>query len=135
MNANELAEILKENPTFIASLQNKVEQQELEIEQLKHKLSIEKSRLNLNIQAISKIKEQAKEIDALKEVLKIIFKHRIEQEKLIYELYKKNEELIIENEVLRANLQDVANQLRIGVSKIQQKTMAKVIEDCFGEKK
>jgi hypothetical protein len=50
-------------------------------------------------------------------------------------LTKKNEKLIIEIEVLRANLRDVANQLRGGVSKIQQKTMARVIEECFGEKK
>ena len=50
-------------------------------------------------------------------------------------LTKKNEELTIENQVLKANLRDVANQLRSGVSKIQQKTMARVIEECFGEKK
>ena len=50
-------------------------------------------------------------------------------------LTKKNEELINENAVLRANLRDVANQLRSGVNKIQQKTMARVIEECFGEKK
>ena len=50
-------------------------------------------------------------------------------------LTKKNEELTIENQVLKANLRDVANQLRSGVSKVQQKTMARVIEECFGEKK
>ena len=50
-------------------------------------------------------------------------------------LTKKNEELTIENQVLKSNLRDVANQLRSGVSKIQQKTMARVIEECFGEKK
>jgi hypothetical protein len=50
-------------------------------------------------------------------------------------LTKKNEELIIEIEVLKANLRDTAKQLRSGVSKIQQKTMARVIEECFGEKK
>ena len=53
---------------------------------------------------------------------------RIEQE-------KENKQLTIENEVLKTNLRDVANQLRGGVSKIQQKTMARVIEECFGEKK
>jgi hypothetical protein len=50
-------------------------------------------------------------------------------------LTEKNKELTIEIEVLKANLRDVANQLRGGVSKIQQKTMARVIEECFGEKK
>ena len=50
-------------------------------------------------------------------------------------LTKKNNELITEIEVLRANIRGVANQLRGGVSKIQQKTMARVIEECFGEKK
>jgi hypothetical protein len=50
-------------------------------------------------------------------------------------LTEKNKELNIEIEVLRANLRDVANQLRGGVSKIQQKTLARVIEECFGEKK
>ena len=50
-------------------------------------------------------------------------------------LTKQNRELIIENQILKANLRDVANQLRGGVSKIQQKTMARVIEECFGEKK
>ena len=66
LSANELAEILKENPDFITSLQNRIEEQEKEIERLKLKLSVEKSRLNLNIQAVSKIKEQAKEIEQLK---------------------------------------------------------------------
>ena len=47
-------------------------------------------------------------------------------------LTEKNKELTIEIEVLRANFRDVANQLRNGVSKIQQKTMARVIEECFG---
>jgi hypothetical protein len=50
-------------------------------------------------------------------------------------LTKKNEELIIEIEVLRANLRDVANQLRGGVSKIQQKTLARVIEENLKEMK
>ena len=50
-------------------------------------------------------------------------------------LTEKNEELTIENEVLKTNLRDVANQLRSNVSKIKQKTMARVIEECFGEKK
>ena len=50
-------------------------------------------------------------------------------------LTKQNRELIIENQIFKANLRDVANQLRSGVSKIQQKTMARVIEECFGEKK
>jgi predicted RNase H-like nuclease (RuvC/YqgF family) len=70
MTAKELDELLKENPTFIISLQNKCDAQEKEIEQLKHKLSVEKSRLNLNIQAVGKIKEQAKEIQQLNFVLK-----------------------------------------------------------------
>jgi hypothetical protein len=50
-------------------------------------------------------------------------------------LTKKNEELIVENEVLRANLRSTANQLRNGVSKFQQKSLARVIEECFGELK
>jgi hypothetical protein len=50
-------------------------------------------------------------------------------------LTEKNKELTIEIEVLKANLRDVANQLRGGVSKIQQKTMARVIEECFGDTK
>jgi hypothetical protein len=50
-------------------------------------------------------------------------------------LTEKNNELITENGVLRSNLMSVADQLRGGVSKIQQKTMARVIEECFGEKK
>lgn len=94
MNAIELAEILKENPDFIASLQNKVEQQELEIEQLKHKLGIEKSRLNLNIQAVSKIKEQAKEIEELKQIVESTIKQAFYEDdyhklKAEYDLLKK----------------------------------------------
>jgi regulator of replication initiation timing len=50
-------------------------------------------------------------------------------------LTEKNKELTIENEVLKANLRDTAEQLRGGVSKIQQKTLARAIEEFFGEKK
>jgi hypothetical protein len=50
-------------------------------------------------------------------------------------LTKKNEELTIEIEVLRANFRDVANQLRGGVSKIQQKTLARAIEENLKEMK
>ena len=74
------------------------------------------------------LRQQAKEIEVLNQSYEILFKHRIEQE-------KENKQLITEIEVLRANIRGVANQLRGGVSKIQQKTMARVIEECFGEKK
>jgi len=62
----ELDELLKENPSFIISLQNKCEMQEKEIAQLKDLLGIQTSSADLNIKAVNKIKEQAKEIENLK---------------------------------------------------------------------
>ena len=64
--AIELVEILKENPTFITSLQNRIEEQEKEIEKLKDKLGIQNHSDNQLLKAVSKIKEQAKEIEQLK---------------------------------------------------------------------
>ena len=84
------------------------------------------------------IKELDHEIAIFEQKLNVVkvFKLRLYQNNQdIKFLTKKNEELTIENQVLKANLRDVANQLRSGVSKIQQKTMARVIEECFGEKK
>ena len=43
MTANELDELLRENPSFIFSLQNKCEMQEKEIAQLKDLLGIQTS--------------------------------------------------------------------------------------------
>jgi len=66
MTANELDELLRENPSFIISLQNKCEMQEKEIQKLKDLLGIQASSTDLNIKAVNKIKEQAKEIEQLK---------------------------------------------------------------------
>ena len=46
-----------------------------------------------------------------------------------------SDELITENQVLKANLRDVAEKLRSGVSKLQQKTLARVIEEMLEEPK
>jgi len=67
MTANELDELLRENPSFIISLQNKCEMQEKEIQKLKDLLGIQTSSADLNIKAVNKIKEQAKEIEQLKQ--------------------------------------------------------------------
>jgi len=66
MTANELDELLRENPSFIISLQNKCEMQEKEIQKLKDLLGIQASSTDLNIKAVNKIKEQAQEINNLK---------------------------------------------------------------------
>lgn len=71
MNAIELVEILKENPDFITSLQNRIEEQEKEIEKLKDVLGIQDYSDNSLLKAVAKIKEQAKEIEQLKrEIIK-----------------------------------------------------------------
>jgi len=67
MTLKELDELLRENPSFIISLQNKCEMQEKEIQKLKDLLGIQTSSADLNIKAVNKIKEQAKEIEQLKE--------------------------------------------------------------------
>jgi len=72
MTANELANILIENPSFIFSLQTKVEEQEKEIQKLKDLLGIQTSSADLNIKAVNKIKEQAKEIEQLKQELALV---------------------------------------------------------------
>ena len=66
MTLKELDELLRENPSFIFSLQTKVEEQEKEIQKLKDLLGIQTSSADLNIKAVNKIKEQAKEIEQLK---------------------------------------------------------------------
>ena len=71
MNAIELVEILKENPDFITSLQNRIEEQEKEIEKLKDVLGIQDYSDNSLLKAVAKIKEQAKEIEQLKADLNI----------------------------------------------------------------
>ena len=50
-------------------------------------------------------------------------------------LAKHNSDLISENELMKANLRIVAEGLRSGVSKIQQKTMARVIEEMLRSEK
>jgi len=67
MTLKELDELLRENPSFIISLQNKCEMQEKEIQKLKDLLGIQTSSADLNIKAVNKIKEQAKEIEQLKQ--------------------------------------------------------------------
>jgi len=67
MTLKELDELLRENPSFIFSLQTKVEEQEKEIQKLKDLLGIQASSTDLNIKAVNKIKEQAKEIEQLKQ--------------------------------------------------------------------
>ena len=67
MTLKELDELLRENPSFIFSLQTKVEEQEKEIQKLKDLLGIQTSSADLNIKAVNKIKEQAKEIEQLKQ--------------------------------------------------------------------
>ena len=84
------------------------------------------------------INELDHDIEIFEEKLNVVKAFRLlltQNNRNIKFLTKKNEELIIENEVLRANLRDVANQLRSGVSKIQQKTLARVVEECFGDLK
>lgn len=49
-------------------------------------------------------------------------------------LAKHNSDLIAENQMLKANLRITAEGLRSGVSKIQQKTMARVIEETIRRK-
>jgi len=66
MTLKELDELLRENPNLIISLQNKVEEQEKEIAQLKDLLGIQTSSADLNIKAVNKIKKQAQEIEQLK---------------------------------------------------------------------
>ena len=70
--AIELVEILKENPTFITSLQNRIEEQEKEIEKLKDKLGIQNHSDNQLLKAVAILRKQAKEIEQLKKVLKEI---------------------------------------------------------------
>jgi len=48
-------------------------------------------------------------------------------------LTKQNKELITQNECLKAELRDVAEQLRAGISKVQQKTLARAIEENLKE--
>ena len=72
MNAIELIEILKENPDFIVTLQNKIEKQEIEIEKLKDVLGIQDYSDNSLLKAVSKIKEQAKEIEQLKKQINLL---------------------------------------------------------------
>ena len=67
MTLKELDELLRENPSFIISLQNKCEMQEKEIAQLKDELGIKYASIALQLKANNKIKEQAKEIEQLKE--------------------------------------------------------------------
>ena len=67
-----IIEILKENPTFITSLQNRIEKQEKEIEALKDKLGIQDYSDNSLLKAVSKIKEQAKEISSLKKQINLL---------------------------------------------------------------
>jgi hypothetical protein len=90
------------------------QEQEKEIEALKDKLGIEKSRLNLNIQAISKIKEQAKEIEVLNQSYEILFKHRIEQEKENQFLKKEIKDLrqIVEGTIKQAFYEDDYHKLK-----------------------
>ena len=67
MTLKELDELLRENPNLIISLQNKVEEQEKEIAQLKDELGIKYASIALQLKAVNKIKEQAKEIEQLKQ--------------------------------------------------------------------
>jgi hypothetical protein len=41
--------------------------------------------------------------------------------------------LVTKNELLKAELRDVAEQLRAGISKVQQKTLARAIEENLKE--
>ena len=74
MKELELIEILKENPDFITSLQNRIEEQEKEIEKLKDKLGIQDYSNNSLLKAVSKIKKQAKEIEELKQIVESTIK-------------------------------------------------------------
>ena len=90
MTANELDELLRENPSFIISLQNKCEMQEKEIAQLKDVLGIQTSSADLNIKAVNKIKKQEQKIAEL--------------EKEIRFLKAENEKLKLENEEMRSHI-------------------------------
>ena len=41
--------------------------------------------------------------------------------------------MVTQNELLKAELRDVAEQLRAGISKVQQKTLARAIEENLKE--
>jgi predicted nucleotide-binding protein (sugar kinase/HSP70/actin superfamily) len=121
MTANELAEILRENPSFIILLQNKCEMQEKEIAQLKDELGIKYASIALQLKANNKIKEQAQEITHLKKIVEDAIKQAFYEDD-----YHK---ATVKNELLKAELRNVAEQLRIGISKVHQKTLARAIEE------
>ena len=84
------------------------------------------------------VDELEHDISIFEEKLNIVRQYRLllaQNNHDIKFLSEKNKELIIENEVLRANLRDTAKQLRGGVSKIQQKTLARSIEKNLREMK
>ena len=84
------------------------------------------------------VDELEHDISIFEEKLNIVRQYRLllaQNDSDIKFLTEKNKELIIENEVLRANLRDTAKQLRGGVSKIQQKTLARSIEKNLREMK
>ena len=105
-------------------------------------------KVNLCVASAITLRQQDKEIELLYQSYEILFKHRIEQEKENQFLKKEIKDLrqIVEGtikqafyeddyhkatvkiELLKANLRDVAERLRTGLGKLQQKTLARVIE-------
>jgi hypothetical protein len=91
------------------------------------------SHISLCVFASDKLRQQAKEIEQL----------TITNQDLKYQLIKKSGEqvlddfskdkLITDNQLLKAELRLIAEQLRKGVSKIQQKTLARAIEENLNE--
>ena len=75
MTANELANIVIENPSFIISLQNKCEMQEKEIKKLKYLLDIQNHSDNSLLKAVDKIKKQEQKIAELEKNLFMLQKH------------------------------------------------------------
>ena len=116
--------------------------------QIADRLETHDSKDMIVFKASAMLREQTKEIEVLNQSYKLLFKHRIEQEKEIKDLRQIVEGTIkqafyeddyhkatVKIELLKANLRDVAEQLRSGVSKVQQKTMARVIEQTLEESK
>ena len=71
------------------------------------------------------LRQQAQEIDNLKKIVEDAIKQAFYEDD-----YHK---ATVKNELLKAELRDVAEQLRAGISKVQQKTLARAIEENLKE--
>jgi undecaprenyl pyrophosphate synthase len=71
------------------------------------------------------LQDQAKEIEHLRKIVEDAIKQAFYEDD-----YHK---ATVKNELLKAELRDVAEQLRAGISKVQQKTLARAIEENLKE--